>query len=331
MQRLFSRVIAICLISISYSLLAADDYSLDSTYPDDPTTLSAEEIIRQVWFVNHYRSVNNFSIQRKQDEITWMAYRNRFGKYRFRTLERFLKNHRDGGEIHSSDLVIFHYPGAVDGTGILIEDYADTERSQSVTIWLPALRKPRRFAQPAHEDAYAGTDWTYGDVALRRPWHETHELLRTENFTKADGGSRLNTVSIAPTIKLPFIQWMPTEQDLTIDRPCFVVKSTTRFRNFWYDYRISWIDTESFADYRTIYYRRDRPVKIIDRLWHAMKDHPESQDIDDPRAQYWSMWYGKTYLTGHETMAVIPPHVTTWNSDLENKLWSVSTLEKLKR
>lgn len=313
-------------------LLAQNNYSLDIPYPADPRSLSAEEIIGHVWYVNHFRAVDNYAIEKKGNDITWLAYKTRNGKYRFRTLERYLNNVNDAeNEIFSKDLVVFRYPGAVNGTGILIIDYADQTRSQSVNIWLPALRKPRRFAQPHHDDAYAGTDWTYGDVSLRKPVHESHELLRVENFAAADGGNILKTVTVPQAKQKPFMTWLPDSDMLTIDRECFVVKSTTRFEDYWYDYRISWIDTKTFADYRTLYYKNNKLVKQIDRLWRPMRNQPGSPDIEDPRAQYWVMWYGKTLLTGHETMAIIPPSVNVWNDEVDNSFWSLQTLEKLKR
>ena len=320
------------LVTASNTLLAASSHELDIPYPSDPQSLTADEIIKHTWYVNHFRAIDNYAIKQKDNQVTWLAYKTKTGKFRFRTLERFLYNERDQSkEIFSRDLVVFHYPGAIDGTGILINDYADLDKSQSVNVWLPALRKPRRFSQPNHDDAYAGTDWTYGDVSLRKPFHESHELLRKEHFSKAEGGNVLRYFTIPEDKKKPFMGWLPDQSMLTIDRECFVVKSTTRFKDFWYDYRISWIDTGTFADYRTLYYKNDKLVKWVDRLWRPMRELEGSPDIDDPRAQYWVMWYGKTMLTGHETMAIIPPEVNTWNETVDPNFWSLQTLEKLKR
>jgi hypothetical protein len=317
----------------SISAIEPAPEKLDLPYPKSGEALNAEDIIYHVWYVNHFRSVENYSIAKKGNNITWLAYRSSKGKFRFRTLERYLKNIQDPeDEEFTKDIVIFHYPGAIDGTGLLITDYRAPGKSQSLTVWLPALRKPRRFSQPHHADSYAGSDWTYGDVSLRKPWHESHELLRTEPFSQADeGGNKLHTIDIPETYKKDFMTWLPSEQDLTIDRECYVVRSDTFHKDYWYDYRVSWIDTETFADYRTLYYKNDKLVKIVDRLWRPMKNHPGSEDVDDPRAQYWVMWYGKTLRTGHESMAIIPPVVNAWNSDLNDRLWTIPSLEKLKR
>jgi hypothetical protein len=320
------------LVAVCSPVYAASNFNLDIPYPSNPDSLTADEIITHTWFVNHFRAVNNYAVKQNGEEITWLAYKTRTGKFRFRTLERFLYNEQDRSkEIFSKDLVVFHYPGAIDGTGILINDYVDTSKQQSVNIWLPALRKPRRFAEPSHEDAYAGTDWTFGDVSLRKPTHETHELLRKENFSEAEGGNVLRTVDIPEDQNKPFMNWLPDQSMLKVDRECHVIKSTTKFKDFWYDYRISWIDTRTFADYRTLYYKNNKLIKWVDRLWLPMRNHKTSPDIDDPRAQYWVMWYGKTLRTGHETMAIVPPDVNVWNGDIDSNFWSLQTLEKLKR
>jgi len=104
----------------------------------------------------------------------------------------------------------------------------------------------------------------------------------------------------------------------------YKLKSTTKFNSWWYDYRVSYIDTETFADYRTEYFKGDKMVKVIDRDWGSF-------GTDDKRNQYWRYWYGKTLDTGHETWAVIPDEVSFSNSDLKRSFWSEATLRKIKR
>ena len=60
----------------------------------------------------------------------------------------------------------------------------DDRKSQSYSIWLPSLRKIRRHAEPAQNDAWGGSPFTYGDIYLRKPKHETHELIGEERFPK---------------------------------------------------------------------------------------------------------------------------------------------------
>ena len=315
---------------------ATDPGIIGEHYPDGDADHPppAEEIIAQVWYVNHLRAVRKFGIIHQGERYPYLVYRSRRGQYRFRTLDRMLKNDfpADSG-ILAKDIAIFYYPMAVRGTGILITDYRTPGKSQSVQVWLPALRKVRRFPQPAHDDAYAGSDWTLGDVSLRKPKHEIHELLRVEPFAKADGGGgTLHTIALpAAQRRHPFTDYVPEPSDEFRDRRCYVVRSHTRFKDFWYDYRISWIDTERYADYRTLYYKDDKLIKIVDRLWRPMKNRPPNPDIDDPRAVYWTLWYGKNLRSGHESMAVIPPGLSVWNTDIPDSTWTESYLRRLRR
>ncbi len=305
--------------------------AVDVAYPD--AAPSPANIMAQVWYVNHFRAVRNYAIRKQGASIPYLVYRNGEGKYRFRTLERFLRNaFPENSPLLAQDIAIFRYPAAVNGTAFLISDFLDSSRSQELVVWLPALRKPRRFTQPNHDDAYAGTDWNFDDVSLRRPEHETHELLRVEPFAQAqEGGGRLHVISIPPEQQQVFMAYQPQAHEDFAPRPCYVIKSTTTFKDYWYDYRISWVDQESFADYRTLSYKNGQLVKIIDRDWRPMRQHPGSADVADLRAVYWVMWYGKTLASGHESMAVIPPETSAWNADLPDDTWSIAHLERTER
>ena len=325
------------LLLCGFPMVTVNAAVIGERYPDgDPAhPPPADQIIAQVWYVNHLRSVRQFGIIHEGRRYPYLVYRNRRGKFRFRTLDRMLKNDfpADSG-ILAKDLATFYYPLAVRGTGILITDYLDPDKSQSVQVWLPALRKVRRFPQPAHEDAYAGSDWTLGDVSLRKPWHESHRLLRVERLGEADGGPSLHMIDLAGARGRPYFATDlpdPAELGSLAGRQCYVVRSDTHFKDFWYDYRISWIDTERYADYRTLYYKGGKQVKIIDRLWRPMRNTPPNPDIDDPRAQYWTLWYGKDLLSGHESMAVIPDGLSVWNGAIPDSTWTESYLRRLRR
>ena len=106
----------------------------------------------------------------------------------------------------------------------------------------------------------------------------------------------------------------------------YKLKSTTKFENWWYDYRISYVDTTTFADYRTEYFKDGNQIKVIDRDWKKI------EGADDKRGVAWSYWYGKTLATEHETWAVIPQEVVeTNNPDRKESLWTEKTLRKIKR
>lgn len=279
---------------------------------------SAEEIIRQVYFVNHFYAYRNFSIVRRgQKEITVLLSRAPGDRPKTETVERHLNNDYDDGIVQSRDLAIFQ-SGKLRGTGILITDYVDDEKSQSYAIWLPALRKIRRFAEPAHEDAWGGTDFTFGDVVLRKPKDETHVLLETTTFNDCLGRMELGDQNVYYLDAVPEASCGPKGREV------YVVRSMPKRENWWYDHRDSYVDTKSFADYRTRYFKNGEEIKIIDRDWRGM-------GLDDPRAQAWGYWYGKVYNTGHETWAIIPPSVVEFNQEVDNELWSERTLRRIKR
>jgi hypothetical protein len=295
------------------SPLAIAGVPKDLPYPTQTPT--ADGIADQVYFVNHFYPFKNYAIKDTRDAITVLVLRTGGGSVTTNTLSRYLNNdYPPGGEINAKDLAIFH-SGKLRGTGMLIVDFTDDARSQSYSIWLPAIRKIRRFAQPAHDDAWGGSDFTFGDVTLRKPFHETHELLGTETFNDCLGAmANVEARNLTP----------PEPACDHKGKDVYKLKSSTKFPNWWYDYRISYVDTKTFADYRTEFFKNDEKVKVIDRHWISM-------GLDDPRAQSWGYWYGTTLGTGHETWAVIPQEVVEVNADIPESFWSEGTLERIRR
>jgi len=160
-------------------------------------TPTANEIADQVYFVNHFYSLKNYGITNDNKDpkrsnraipgkITVIVNKSANSDPTTITVERYLNNDYSDGTTNTQDIAIFR-SGKLQGTGMLITDYTDENKSQSYSIWLPALRKIRRFAEPAHDDAWGGTDFTFGDVTLRKPKDETHELLGTETFSDCLG------------------------------------------------------------------------------------------------------------------------------------------------
>jgi len=122
-----------------------------------------------------------------------------------------------------------------------------------------------------------------------------------------------------------YMKKLPEGSCVSKDKTTYKVESTPKKENWWYDNRVSYVDTQTFADYRTDYFKGGEKIKTIDRAWNSFK-------LDDPRAQYWSYWYGKNHKTNHETWAVIPDKVVTKNDKkLKASLWTEKTLRKIKR
>ncbi|MGB0723274.1 MAG: outer membrane lipoprotein-sorting protein [Gammaproteobacteria bacterium] len=305
-------------VTAAMSIPAFAGVSKSLPYPSGEPT--ADELADQVYFVNHFYSLDNYAISKEGRDITVLISRTQGESPTTITLERYLNNaYPEGDEVNAKDLAIFR-SGKLRGTGMLITDFTDPAKSQSYAIWLPALRKIRRFAEPAHDDAWGGSDFTFGDVTLRKPEHETHEITGKQTF---DGC--LNAMEVPEDQRNKYMQNLPGPSCVSQGKEVFVLKSTTKFDNWWYDHRISYVDTKSFADYRTEYFKGGKQVKVIDRDWKSL-------GLDDPRAMSWGYWYGKTLDTGHETWAVIPETVVKVNdSSLKPRLWTERTLRKIKR
>jgi hypothetical protein len=305
-------------LSVALSFAAQAGVPKDLPYPSG--ALTADQIMDQVYFVNHFYAFKNYAITDKDDEITVLVIKSEGRTPTTNTLERYLNNDYSDGAIKAQDLAIFR-SGKLKGTGMLITDYEDDAKSQSYMIWLPALRKIRRFAEPAHDDAWGGSDFTFGDVALRKPFHETHELLGKETFNDC-----LGYIEIADDEQTRFTTGLPKAGSCDHKgKEVYKVKSTTKFENWWYDDRVSYIDAKTFADYRTEYFKGGDMVKVIDRDWVSLGKS------DDPRALGWGYWYGKTLATGNQTWAVIPPKVNQVDASYDSDWWSEATLRKIKR
>ena len=186
------------------SAIAQAGVPKDLPYPSGGN-LSAEDIINQVYFVNHFYAFKNYAIVKKGSKITILLNKVKGKKPTTVTLDRYLNNDYPADDpTKAQDMAMFR-TGKLRGTGMLVTDFKADAKSQSYMIWLPALRKIRRFAQPAHDDAWGGSDFTFGDVTLRKPFHETHELLGKETFNDCLGYMEVGAdeLTIASAISTP--------------------------------------------------------------------------------------------------------------------------------
>ena len=278
--------------------------------------VSADDLAAQTYFVNHFYAFDNYGISKKGKDITALILRAKDSNPLTLTLERYLNNKPAKAGVNAQDLAIFR-SGKLKGTGMLITDFSDQAKSQSYEIFIPSIRKVRRFAEPARDDSWGGSDFTFGDVTLRKPKHESHEL---QGKTTMSG-----CLGVMKDVKRnKWTQNADIKADCSVDgKEVYKLKSTAKDANWWYDHRVSYIDSKTFADYRTEYFKDGKHIKTIDRSWI-------SANLDDPRANYWGYWYGTTPATGHETMAFIPSTVTKVNHKYKKKnLWSTKTLRKM--
>jgi len=307
---------------------SAASVNTNLAYPSGKVS-SATKIMENVYFVNHFFAFKNYSIIKSGRKVTVIVKKSKGKKPLTETVERYLNNdYASDPKVRSKDLAIFR-AGKLRGTGMLITDYKNDAKSQEYLLWLPALRKVRRFAQPAHDDAWGGTDFTFGDVTLRKPMHERHTLMGTQKF-----GMAVKSLTIPAAQQTSKTKKLPGGSNAYAGRQVYKVKSKTKFSGWWYDYRITYIDTKTFADYHTEYYKGGKQIKFLDKNWKSMAGSK------DPRALRWYTWYAKDLRNGHESLAYIPKSVTKKNQSsfkvgkkkyTTSNLWQESTLRKIKR
>ena len=306
------------LVAFSCAVSAEGGVTKTLSYPSASPT--ADDIADQVYFVNHFFAVRNLSIECKgKTHITVLASRAKDKRVQTNTLRRFLNNEYSDGVVRFKDIAMFH-SGQLSGTGMLITDYVDDEKSQSYAIYLPELKKVRRFDEPRHDDSWGNTDFTFGDVYLRKPKHETHELMGVTTMADCLGAMQLTEKEK----KRKYLKQLAPPQCEHKGKNVYQLKSTTKFKDWWYDYRISYVDTKTFADYRTEYFKEGKKIKIIDRDWVSM-------GLDDPRGVFWRYWYGKNLVTEHETIVTVPEQFVTWNTELAPELWTEEHLMNMER
>jgi len=232
--------------------------------------------------------------------------------------ENYINNNYQDGKIKQKQLAIFR-TGKLKGTGILITHYSNESRSPLMQLWLPKLRKVRRFSAPQADDFWNSSNLTYGEMFLRKSSDETHELLSTSTFS-----SCLNTLTLPEDEQSKYTQNLPQAQCAHKGKLVYKLKSSTQLSNWWYDYHISFIDTSSFGTYRSQYYKNNELIKTVDMDWQSLKQ-------EDPRMVYPAYLYSKSDINQSESLFILPRETVYWDLNLKNKFWSESSLRRIKR
>jgi hypothetical protein len=295
------------------SVLIAADWKASS--------IGADEIARQVYLTSHGGLLRNAISKRKGQTVAVVVNRAplslRAGgrKPTVQTFDTYVNNQPLNPAIESLRMAILT-SGKTKGTGILFTRYRDGEKGATITLWLPALRKMRRINEPSHDDVWFGTNLTYGELVLRTPDDEVHELLNKARFEGC-----LAVMTLERWEKTRYTRHLPTSQCAHIGKPIYRLKSTTKFKNWWYDYHISDIDRRTFALYRTVYYKDGVKVKTVSVDWQSL-------DQPDPRIAYPRYIYAVTHQDGKDSMVYVPRNTISLNIAVNDSFWSEETLRR---
>ncbi len=286
-------------------------------YPLSSDFINADNIMEQVYFVNHFYNFNNYSVGRYGNKISFLISRKQGRKPITVSFERYINN-KTKGWVNSKDLVFFR-SGKLKGNKLLITDFAGSIKSQVYELYVASLRKVRKFTQPAEDDSWGNSDFTFGDIILRKPTDEIHNLE----------GTIITLDKCLKIMRLPLAQRNLYNKKANINKDCSVknkkvykVVSVNKKADWWYDSRISYIDIERFTDYKIEYYKNGDKIKTIYKSWANSK-------LKDKRANYWKYWYGINHKTKHESLIFIPARITKINYNYRMKnLWDSATLKK---
>ena len=288
-------------------------------YPTGP--LTGEQIAQQVYQSSHGGLIDNAVSRRHKREIALLVNRaplDKRGPGRkpgVNTFETFINNNPLDHRIKAQQMALMK-SGKVKGTGVLFTEYTDKSRGATIALWLPALRKIRRINEPAHEDYWVGSNFTYGELVLRRPEHEDHELLGEAVFEDC-----LLTMNLDKSEMTRHTKNLPKPQCEHKGKEVYRVKSTTKFKNWWYDYHISDIDKKTFSMYRTEYFKGGKKVKTITVDWQSL-NHP------DPRVNYPRYIYALTHETGIDSLVYVPRSTVELNVNIPDSFWSEDSLKQ---
>lgn len=286
----------------------------------DLYAISGNEIAKKSYNVNHSLYIKNMMIKKKKRSSIITVSRTVGVKPRINAVERFLSNEYDDGVTESKDLVIMR-SGKLNGVGILMTSYLDPERSHKFMMWLPALRKVRRMAEPEDAGLGAGDIAFLQDAKLRRFHEESYSLIKTKVMD-----IELSMMAFKKGEFGRYSKAFPYKKNTKIrSRKIHIVKSIYKKKNHWYDHRISYIDSEYFTDYITKYYKNGKVIKVVHRHWVHLGHH------SDPKAKMWYYWYSKDTQTGYEMATYVPKKLIKTDQKVKKSFWSTHTLEKIKR
>lgn len=290
-------------------------------YPEDGP-LSADQIAEQVYAATHGGLVRNAVSKAQGKDVALVVnrapleVRARGKRPTIQSFETYVNNDPQDPALDSLQMAILT-SGKTKGTGVLFTSYIDPAQQATITLWLPALRKIRKINEPDFEDAWFGTNLTYGELVLRRPWHEKHELLGEGVFEDC-----LPVMEFEQRERTRYTKTLPGPQCGHKGKAVYRVKSTTKFENWWYDYHVTEIDRKTFAPYRTVYFKDGKKIKTIVVDWQSL-------DQPDPRIFYPRYIYAITHTNGADSMVYVPRSTIFLNQDLPDSFWSDETLKNL--
>jgi hypothetical protein len=286
-------------------------------YPTNNQKLSVYDILKQNYFVNRHFAVKNYALIKKRRNITLIIRQIKNRPPTLNTLTAFINNDVRSNTISNQDIYIFK-SGKLKGVGSFIAEYKNKNISEKYQIWLPALRKTRMFAEPRHDDLLGEIDFSFiSDVKMRKIIGYKHKLIAKQKLNRT-----IHSMQLEKKYQNRYTRNLPKNTEKYKNKEVYIIKTYSKNpNNSWYHYSIQFIDTQTFVDYLTEYYKNGELIRTIERTWSPIKN------IKDKRAQTWVTWYRVNKKTGHTSMTYIPPSVIKVNQKYPKNFWSLQTIK----
>ncbi|MFI5304511.1 MAG: outer membrane lipoprotein-sorting protein [Nitrospiria bacterium] len=137
--------------------------------------------------------------------------------------KRYWKNFAGKDGMATKTLFFTEFPPDAKGTGFLIWNYSVVGKPDDLWLYLPSLRQTRHVSSRGQDDAFMGSDLTFGDMGQRRLEEDDHKLLKEE----------------------------PCGDHQEI---CYVVESVSKDKEGVYSKKIHWITKNDFTTMKIEYY-----------------------------------------------------------------------------
>ncbi len=280
-----------------------------------------DELLQRSWRVDHFRGFDNLLIGYRGKPDMVLLSRGPRSSTRIDT-ERLIQLRPKNPRLEAQDLVIFK-SGKLRGTGILVDDYGP-DKPMQIRMWLPALRKVRRFSEPDQDDIWGGSHLTYGDLYLRRPEDETHRLVDAGELPEClEDAAAIGRRWANATLKIELEPWCGLA-----GRRLLRVESRPLQPSPHYDRRLRLIDADSGAEYESDYFIGERRVKRLQKNWQPASPGEQEGLIYTT----WSvLLFDEAGAVTAESLAWVPLEAYEWNRKVKPSLWSEKTLRKIKR
>ncbi|MBI1822952.1 MAG: outer membrane lipoprotein-sorting protein [Nitrospirae bacterium] len=170
--------------------------------------------------------------------------------------KRYWKNFAGKDGMATKTLFFTEFPPDAKGTGFLIWNYSEAGKTDDLWLYLPSLRQTRHVSSRGQDDAFMGSDLTFGDMGQRRLEEDDHKLLKEEPCG---------------------------------DETCYVVESVSKDKEGVYSKKILWITKKDSIAMKIEYYdRKGELLKSQKMNWQEVSGYKawKSSEVVNVQTQH---------------------------------------------